>query len=201
MRKIIVTGVLMLFNFCSSQSKTDLTALQLGAANEIVIKNTTKQVDLEQTTGFPYYNTYKVDQYQYGDISFVQDYPKERKYIKSEVGFLVENQKQNALSGYYITTKNFKESDALSAALKKKYGEPKIIIEATDRWPYSGYYWQGTKDGFDIMLEQVKKKISVDQKEIKGFETNLYFIKTGSHYGNMKDRETVLQSFITRHEQ
>ncbi|MCJ7932861.1 MAG: hypothetical protein MUW56_04325 [Chryseobacterium sp.] len=201
MKRIITIGVLTLFNVCSSQSKTDLAVMKVGVANDAAIKNTTRQTDLEQTTGYPYYNTYQVDRYQYGDISFLQDYPKERKYVKSEIGFLVENQNENTLAGYYITTKNLTESEALMAALKKKYGAPKVIIEATERWPYAGYYWQNTRDGFDILLEQVKKKFTIDQKEMKGFETSLYFIKAGSHYGNMKDRETVLQSFITRHEQ
>ncbi|AZA84854.1 hypothetical protein C1637_18915 [Chryseobacterium lactis] len=178
-----------------------MSDLKVGIINESVIKNATRQIDLEQTTGYPYYNTYKVDQYQYGDIRFLVDYPKEKKFLKSEIGFLVNNQNDNLLQGYYIVTKNVKESDVLMMALKKKYGEPKVISLATDAWPYSGYYWKNTKDGFDILLEQVSNKLATDQKEMKGFETNLYFVKSGIHYGNMEDRETVLQSFITSHEQ
>jgi hypothetical protein len=201
MKKTILISTLTLFNFCSAQSKTDLSDLKTGSANDMIVKNTTKQTDLEQTTGYPYYSTFKVDQYQYGEIGFMLDYPKEKKYLKSEIGFLVNNQDDNVLQGYYIATKNFQESDALMAKLKKKYGQPQVISIATDAWPYSGYYWKNTKDGFDILLEQIKNKVVIDQKEIKGFETNLYFVKTGIHYGNMKDRETVLQSFITSHEQ
>ncbi|WP_123868176.1 hypothetical protein [Chryseobacterium lactis] len=201
MKKIILISTIMLCNSCISQSKTDLSDLKVGIINESVIKNATRQIDLEQTTGYPYYNTYKVDQYQYGDIRFLVDYPKEKKFLKSEIGFLVNNQNDNLLQGYYIVTKNVKESDVLMMALKKKYGEPKVISLATDAWPYSGYYWKNTKDGFDILLEQVSNKLATDQKEMKGFETNLYFVKSGIHYGNMEDRETVLQSFITSHEQ
>lgn len=191
----------MLFNIGCAQSKTNLSDLKIGEANEVIVKNTTKQIDLEQTTGYPYYSTYKVDQYQYGEISFLKDYPKEKKYLKSEIGFLVNNPNDNLLQGYFIVTKNFQESDALMAKLKQKYGAPKAIFTATDTWPYSSYYWKNTKDGFDILLEQIKNKAATDQKEIKGFETNLYFVKSGIHYGNMQDRETVLQSFITSHEQ
>ncbi len=201
MKKTILISTLTLFNFCSAQSKTDLSDLKTGSVNDRIVKNTTKQTDLEQTTGYPYYSTFKVDQYQYGEIGFMLDYPKEKQYLKSEIGFLVDNQEDNVLQGYYIATKNFQESEALMQKLKKKYGQPQVISIATDAWPYSGYYWKNTKDGFDILLEQIKNKVVIDQKEIKGFETNLYFVKTGIHYGNMKDRETVLQSFITSHEQ
>ncbi|QPQ52316.1 hypothetical protein H3Z85_02085 [Chryseobacterium indologenes] len=200
MKNILLISTLLLFNCCSSQSKTELSDLKPGANHEAVLKNATRQTDLEQTTGYPYYNTYKVDQYQYGGIQFVVDYPKEKKFLKSEIGFLVNNQKDNLLQGYFIVTKNFKESESLVAALKKKYGEPEVISTATDAWPYSGYYWKKTKDGFDILLEQVKSKVTTDQKEAIGFETSLYFVKSGIHYGNMEDRETVLQSFITTHE-
>ncbi|MGN7867051.1 hypothetical protein [Chryseobacterium sp. 22458] len=201
MKKVILINTIMLFNFCSAQSKTDLSALKTGSANELIVKNTTKQTDLEQTTGYPYYSTFKVDQYQYGGINFLVDYPKEKKYLKSEIGFLVNNQNDNILQGYYISTKNFQESDHLMASLKKKYGQPTVISVATDAWPYSGYYWKNTRDGFDILLEKIRNKVITGQKETKGFETNLYFVKSGIRYGNMKDRETVLQSFITSHEQ
>lgn len=200
MKKIILISTLLLFNCCNSQSRTELSDLKMEVTNELMIKNTTKQTDLEQTTGYPYYNTYKVDQYKYGEVQFVLDYPKEKKFLKSEIGFLVNNQNDNLLQGYFIVTKNFKESEALMTVLKKKYGEPKVISEADNAWPYSGYYWKATKDGFDILLEQIKSKVTIGQKETKGVETNLYFVKTGMHYGNMEDRETVLQSFITTHE-
>lgn len=87
MKKIIMINALMLFNFCSAQSRTDLSALKTGSANDLIVKNTTKQTDLEQTTGYPYYSTFKVDQYQYGGINFLVDYPKEKNTLKVRSDF------------------------------------------------------------------------------------------------------------------
>lgn len=185
-------------SFCSSQLKTDLSAIKPDNSGDVLIKNATKQIDLEQTTGLPYYNTTKVDLFKYNNINFTQNYPKAKTYYNSKIGFLVNNQWQNKILGYYITTKNFEETNLLMEALKKKYGEPKVINLATEDWPYSGYYWQGTEDGFDILLNLTKQEFTQDNKQIKGYETDLYLIKSGLHYGNMKDRGTILQSFITR---
>lgn len=193
--------IFFLFNCLYSQSRINLESLKLNKDHPEIFKQITKQVDLEQTSGLAYYSTSKVEQFAYDSVNFTQNYPKAKNYHKSTIGFLVNNTQENLLIGYYISTKNFEETDKLISVLKKKYGEPKVIFMATENWPYSAYYWQNTKDGLDILLNQIKKYSASENKQINGFETNLYFMKTGLHYGNMNDRETILQSFIKRNQQ
>lgn len=193
--------IVFLFNCCYSQSRINLETLKLNKDHQEIFKQITKQTDLEQTSGLVYYNTSKVEQFSYDGVDFTQNYPKAKNYHKSTVGFLVNNVQENLLMGYYISTKNFDETDKLMSVLKKKYGEPTVIFIATENWPYSAYYWQNTKDGFDVLLNQIKKSFVAENKQINGFETDLYFVKTGLHYGNMPDRETILQSFIKRNQQ
>ncbi|PVZ82786.1 hypothetical protein C9426_28605 [Serratia sp. S1B] len=191
----------MLFS-CDVRSRVELSELKIGATlDSSIIKNTAKQIDLDQTTGLPYYSTYKnVESYRLGSIKFSLDYPKEKPYLKSEIGFLVNNQQDNVLQGYFISTYSCEESKSIQQILKQKYANPIVVREATDTWPYSAYYWKGTTDGLDILLAPTKQEFNYEGKEYNCSSTSLYMIKSGLRIANMDYRETVLFNFIKRSE-
>ena len=202
MKKILFLLAILPFAISSSgQERIDLSNTHLYSVLKTTNSNFIKEIDLDQTTGIPYYSTRRVDDYTYLDIQFKSDYPKKKPYIKSSIGFLVNNQIENKILGFYISTKNFKESAEIINVLKHKYHNPKTIHIANEHWPYSGYYWKNTFDGFDILLSQSKEEISKNDKNINGFFTEVYFVKSGLKIGNMKVRESIVENFITRHTQ
>ncbi|KFF13189.1 hypothetical protein [Flavobacterium hydatis] len=197
MKKVILMcTVFILFN-CKSQSRIDLANLDLKSSLNDLIENKIKHQNLDQTTGLPYYETFKVDKYSFADVNFSIEYPKE-KFLKSAVGFLVDNQKDNNLKGFYLSTYNFSETNTLFEALKQKYGEPTTIKIASDSWPYSAFYWKNTAGDFDILLNQVKEEYKVEGKMISGFSCTLYFIEKNLKIGNVTNRENVLDNFIEK---
>lgn len=54
------------------------------------------------------------------------------------------------------------------------------------------YIIQGTKDGFDILVE----KINIEDKNVMGFLRKLMFVKHDFKFGNMATRETVLENLL-----
>lgn len=202
MKKILfLLAILPFVIYCSAQERIDLSNTHFYSVLKTKNSNLIKEIDLDQTTGFPYYSTHRVDDYTYLDIQFKSDYLKKKPYIKSSIGFLVNNQNENKILGFYISTKNFKESEEIINELKHKYHNPKTINIANENWPYSGYYWKNTFDGFDILLSQSKEEISKNDKKINGFFTEVYFVKSGLKIGNMKVRESIVENFITRQTQ
>ncbi|MBE0393888.1 hypothetical protein [Flavobacterium sp. PL002] len=131
-------------------------------------------------------------------MSFILEYPKKKKYLKSSIGFLISN---SILEGVFLSTYSFKESEELFNILTKKYGKPNVINVANADWPYSGYYWKGTKDGFDILLAQSMEKLNIEGENISGYTTEVYFVKQDLKIGKMETRETVLENFIKAHKQ
>lgn len=199
-KKIIVTSFLIFALIgCQSQSKIDLSELNLNNPLNIEKSDLVKQIDLDQTTGLPYYSTYQVDKYKYQDVDFLINYPKKKKYLKSSIGFSIDN--NNKLLGFFISTYNFKESNKLFDLISKKYGKPIIIHIANNNWPYSGYYWKQTKNGFDILLSQSQEEINNGDEKVVGFSSEVYFIKHDLKFGNMETRETILENFIRSHKQ
>ena len=106
MKKILFLLAILPFAISSSgQERIDLSNTHLYSVLKTTNSNFIKEIDLDQTTGIPYYSTRRVDDYTYLDIQFKSDYPKKKPYIKSSIGFLVNSQIENKILGFYISTK------------------------------------------------------------------------------------------------